>query len=168
MAQQRLGLGGEAEVTARLGHEEGSHAEAIPREEQLPPVAVPDRERELAVEALQTCRPPLLVGMDEDLGVAGRPEHVTELAQLDPELQVVVDLAVLHPPVPAAFISDRLVAVGQVDDGEPRVDHPEAVVEVQPDTVRPSMGEIAGHVQEQAACGSVARSRIGSADPTHR
>ena len=70
MAQQRLRLGGEADVAAELGEEQRPDAEAVARQQQLLPLAVPDGDREVAVEALEAAGAPLLVGVRDHLGVA--------------------------------------------------------------------------------------------------
>ena len=49
VAQQRLGLGREADQRPVLQQEERPDAEAVARQEELAPRVVPDREREVAV-----------------------------------------------------------------------------------------------------------------------
>ena len=58
VAEERLRLRREAEVAAELGEEERTHAEAVPREEELLLAAVPDRDREVAVQAVRGSRRP--------------------------------------------------------------------------------------------------------------
>ena len=50
MAEERLGLRGKAEVASEPGEEQRPHAESVAREEELPPLAIPDRDGEVAVE----------------------------------------------------------------------------------------------------------------------
>ena len=59
---------------------------------------VPEREREHPVEAVETARAPLLVGVEQHLRVAVRSEAVAVLLQLATELPEVVDLAVVGEP----------------------------------------------------------------------
>ena len=71
------------------------HAEAVAREEQRLAVAIPQREREHAAEALHARFAPRLPRVDDDLGVAAGAEHVAERCQLRDQRLVVVDLAVV-------------------------------------------------------------------------
>ena len=130
VAQQRCRLGREGNVTIQDAEEERPDAEAVAGQEELPSVAVPDRERELAVQALQARLAPLLVGVDEHLRVTAGPEAVTERLELSGQLGVVEDLAVLHRPKATVLVRQWLVATGEVDDRQPRVHHPEAAVAV--------------------------------------
>src|SRR5262249_35581792 len=59
---------------------------------------IPDRHPEHAVETVEDVRPPLLVAVDDDLGVGLGPEPVATALQLAPELLEVVDLAVEDDP----------------------------------------------------------------------
>jgi hypothetical protein len=85
----------------------------------------------------------------DDLGVAGGHEAVAERLELGAQLDVVEDLAVLHRPVAAAFARERLVTVGEIDDRQARVDHPEPAVEVHCRAVRPAVMQLAPHIQQQ-------------------
>ena len=52
MAEERLGLGGEAEIAAEVGEEERPDAEAVTGEEELAPLARSQTaKREVAVQA---------------------------------------------------------------------------------------------------------------------
>ena len=120
MAEERLRLRGEAEVATKLGDKEGADTEAVAGKENLPLLTVPERDGEVAVESLQAVDAPLLVCMDDHFGVARRVKAVAEPLQLCLKLDVVVDLAVLHHPVPAVLVRERLVAAAEVDDCEAR------------------------------------------------
>ena len=149
MPEQRLGLGREAEIAAVRREEERPHSEAIPRQKELLALPIPDREREVAVQTLEEGRPPLLVRVGDHLRIRLRREAVAERLELLAQLDVVVDLAVLHHPEAPALVGDRLVATVEVDDREPRVRHPEAAVEIEPDAVRTAMPELARHVEQE-------------------
>ena len=131
------------------GEEERTHAEAIPRQEELLALPIPDREREVAVQALEEVRPPLLVRVGDHLRIRLRREAVAERLELLAKLDVVVDLAVLHHPEAPALVGDRLVAAVEVDDREPSVRHPEAGVEIEADSVGTAMPELARHVEQE-------------------
>jgi hypothetical protein len=72
---------------------------------------------------------------------------VAELLELGAELDVVVDLAVLHHPVAAALVAQRLVAALEIDDREPIVGHAEAAVQVEADAVGTAMPELSCHFE---------------------
>ena len=67
--KQRFDLGPEDEAFVIMGVVEGLDAEAISRAEELVAISIQDRDREHAVEAHQTIRAPLFVGVEYDLGV---------------------------------------------------------------------------------------------------
>ena len=99
--------GGEDEVAAELGDEERPDAEAVAREEELPLAPVPDGEGEVAVQPVEAGGAPLRVGLCDHLGVARGREPVAEALELRLQLDVVVDLAVLHHPVAAVLAPQR-------------------------------------------------------------
>ena len=165
--QQRLRLGREAEVAAELGEEERSHAEPVAREEELFLLTVPDGEREVAVQALQAVRAPLGVRVRDHLGVGRGREAVAERLELLRQLDVVVDLAVLHHPVAARLVGERLVAAGEVDDREAGVDHPEAAVQVEARAVGAAVVELARHRKQEAPRGFPVHARICPREAAH-
>ncbi len=167
VAEQRLRLGGEAEVTAELGQEERTDAETISGEEQLLLAAVPDGEREVSVQPVQAVDPPFLVRVREHLGVGGGLEPMPERPELSLQLHVVVDLAVLHDPVAPILVRERLVSPGDVDDRQPRVRHPEAPVDVEPRPVGSTVTELPGHGQKQARRGVPAWARVDPRETAH-
>ena len=116
---------------------------------------------------LQAGLAPLLVGVDEDLGVGARAEAVAERLELRGQLGVVEDLAVLHRPQPAVLVGDRLVAAREVDDREAGVDHPEAAVAVQPHAVRAAVGQLARHREQQLARGAPIGGSEQACDAAH-
>ena len=77
------------------------------------------------------------------------------------QLQVVVDLAVLHDDDRAVLVRDRLVAAGQVDDREPPRGEPDAALDVHALGVRPAVHERRRHAPEPLRVhGSRARRRF--------
>ena len=64
---------------------------------------------------------PLLVGVDDDLGVAVRAEGVAGGLELGAQLAVVVDLAVVDEPDGLVLVGDGLVAALAVDDAQAAV-----------------------------------------------
>ena len=153
MAEQGLGLGGEAEVAAEVRKEERPDAEAVTGEEELAPLAVPDGKRKVPVQAQEELGTPLLVGVSDHLGVRAGRKGVTEPLQLLAELDVVVELAVLHDPEAAALVGEWLVAALEIDDRESCARHPEAVVEVEPRPVGTAMSELPDEPEEELARG---------------
>ena len=167
MAEDGLGLGGEDEVSADLGDEQWADPEAVAGEEELALASVPDREGEVAVHPVEASRAPLLVGLGDHLGVASGGEAMAQILELRDQLDVVVDLAVLHHPVPAVFVRERLVAAGEVDDCEPVVRHPVAPVDVEAGAVGTAVAELAGHGQEKLLGSLRSRARVDAGDAAH-
>ena len=83
---------------------------------------------------------------------------MAEAAQLAPQLDIVVDLAVLHRPEASPLVRKRLVASFKVDDREPRSCDADPPVQQEPGAVGASMSQLAGHRQQER----LRRSRIGA------
>src|SRR5436190_5830572 len=86
-------------------------AEPISGGEKLPALAIPQRESPHPIEPLHAELPPMLVRCENHLGVGACPEAMSVGLELAPELQVVVDLAVVEQAIPAARVGHRLAAV---------------------------------------------------------
>ena len=108
--RQRVELGGERELAADVAVVERLDPEPVAREHEPSPRRVPDRDREHPAQPLREPEAPLLVGVDERLGVGARPEAVPRALELACQLAVVVDLAVLDDGARAVLVRDRLVA----------------------------------------------------------
>ena len=167
MAQERLRLGAEDEIAVELREEERPHAEAVARDEDLLRLPVPDGEGEVAVQPVQAVGPPLLVRMREDLSVRRGLEAMAERAELVLQLDVVVDLAVLHHPVAPALARERLVAALEVDDRKPGVRHPIPAVEIEADPVGTTMTQLSRHGEEKFRRGVAPRPGVDARDPAH-
>ena len=139
VAEQRLPLRGKTDVAVVVGQKKRSHAESIAGEKELPPLAVPDGQREVAVEASEAARSPLLVRVGDDFGVRRRGEAMTEVAELVPQLEIVVDLAVLQRPEAPALVGERLVASFEIDDRQPCACDADPPVQQEPCSVRAAM-----------------------------
>ena len=125
---ERVELGGERELAVDGAVGERLDAEAVACEHEPPPGRIPDREREHPAQPLREPEAPLLVGVDDRLGVRVRPEAVPGSLEQTCELRVVVDLAVLDDDAAAVLVRDRLVAAREVDDREPPRGEPDAAV----------------------------------------
>ena len=100
-----------------LGDVERLDAEPIASEQHPSAVAFDDREREHAEEAVDETVAPVVVGLEQHLGVAVGEEPVAVLAQLAAQLLVVVDAAVPRNGQPEVGVDHRLRAgFGQIDD----------------------------------------------------
>src|SRR5690606_370625 len=90
---------------------------AVARERQPSAVALPEREREHAVKALDAVASPRVARLQHDFGVAVREEAVAERLEFAPQLPVVVDAAVERQRQAEGGIDHRLLGVlRQVDD----------------------------------------------------
>ena len=91
-------------------------------------LAVPDRDREHAVEPPPGHVGPLPPGREYHLRVAAGREAVSKGAQLVPQCAIVVDFAIEDDDVTSVLAEDRLIASLQIDDAEPT--HAEAEIAV--------------------------------------
>jgi len=148
--EQGLDLRGEQQDVAGPGDEQRPDAETVAGQEERSRLAVPDGEGELAVEPLDAAVAPLLVGVDDDLGVAAGAEDVAEALELGGQLGVVEDLAVEDDPVAAVLGAERLLAAGQVDDGQPGMAEERVLVAPGAELVGPAVPQGADHALGQA------------------
>src|SRR3989304_3534955 len=89
--------------------------------------------------------PKLLVGVDQDLGVSVRAEHMPAVLQASPNLLEVVDLAIEDRPDGLPFIRHRLLAGGQIDDREAAHAQPDLVRGVVAIIIRAAMPQAGRH-----------------------
>ena len=90
--------------------------------------------------------PVVLVQVDQDLGVAARPELVAPRDQLSAQRFVVVDLAVEHDDctLPSS-LRHRLMAARQVDDAEPAHAEADAALDERAPVVGPAVADGVAH-----------------------
>src|SRR5262249_61421248 len=97
---------------------DGFDAEGISRDDEPTLLAVPDRQAEHFIQAVQDAVTPFLVSVDDDLGVRARPEGVTARFELCSNLTEVIDLTVENHPDMLLQVAHRLMSGGEVDDRE--------------------------------------------------
>ncbi len=167
MLQQRLDLRAEDDHGPDLGVVQRLDAVSITREEQLTPTPVPDGEREHAVEALDAFGSPVRIGVEHDLGVGVGSKGAPLSLQLEPQLAVVVELAVVGDDVVAGGIDHRLVALGpRIDDREAAIGEPDRPVGVLTLAIRAAVGDDVAHAPKQRyrdrSAGAVQRARYAT------
>ena len=109
----------EPDPVAVLGQVQGLDAEPVPAQQHAAAVAFDDGEREHAVQVGDEVVAPVVVGLEQHLGVAVREEPVAVPGQFAPQLLVVVDAAVPGNRQAQFGVDHRLGAgFGQVDDLE--------------------------------------------------
>ena len=94
------------ERAVALGIVERLDADAIAREQQRAAAAVPERDAEHAAQVRERVLAPLLVGVDDGLGVGVGVERVAVGDELGAQLAVVVDLAVEDDPDRAVLVAE--------------------------------------------------------------
>ena len=150
--QQRLRRGGEAETARRFVVVQRLDAQTVAREEQR--VAVPDREGEHAVQALDTGFAPFKVRPQNDLGVAVGAEGMAERDQLGAQLGVVVDRAVEHQRGAGRGIQHGLRGFfGKIDDRQPPVAQPHRAVAMLAFRIRSAPRQLRQHARHRRRVG---------------
>src|SRR5205823_1208324 len=114
-------------------------------QQQAAPRRVPEREREHAAEAIDRALAPLLVRVNDHLGVGVRAESMAGLLQGGSDLREVIDLAVEDHPDGSIFIGERLIAGGQVDDAEASMAQADAASDVKAVRIGPAMRDHPRH-----------------------
>ena len=151
VAQQALDLRRVHERAVHLRIVEGLDAEMVARAEQLLLVLVPDHESEHATYALQQIHTPLLIAVQQHLGVAFGGEGVSGRDQFLTQRLIVVDLAVEGDDLRTILVVDGLLAAAEVDDAEPSMAERRMLVDVMAFAVRPAMRDHVGHTLEDRA-----------------
>ena len=105
--------------------------------------------------------------MRDHFGVAGRRQSPSRPQQLIPELDVVVDLAVLHHGDGAAVDRDRLMTAGDVDDAQARRAQRGGTVGEHAAIVGAAMAQRRHHAREPIRIGPVTGQRDEACDAAH-
>src|SRR5439155_6551949 len=168
VGQQRLDLRCEPQLAVYDRPEERLLAGAVAGQYQPPVPVVPHRQAEHSLEPSDAVRAEALIQRNDRLDVAGRAERVAGEGILAAQLRRVVDLAVADHPDGRIRALERLVARGQVHDGEPAGAQARALVTHDALAVGTPVGECGGHggdtvrVPERRA-----RERDGAEDAAH-
>ena len=140
---------GEAQTVLRVGEIERLDAEPVARQHDAAAVALPDREREHAVEALDTARAPGVIGLDDDLGVAFGEEAIALRFERAPQVAEIVDAAVEHDGEAERRIEHRLLAGRrEIEDAQPAVAERDATLGEEAARVRAAWRERRRHLLE--------------------
>ena len=168
MGQNRLGLGAEGQPAAgQLRVEERLLAHPIAHQNQPVPPGVPDRRREHAVEPASEIEPFLFIEVDQALGVARRAVAMAFGFELFPQLELVVELAVVGDPDRAILVGHRLSAAGHVDDRQPAMPERSRSLAVKTVAVRPAMRQCGRHPLDDRAIGRLTGAIHESGDSAH-
>jgi len=143
--QQALDLRSPDQIGRREHVVEGLDAHVIARQKQLAAAGVVDREGEHAVEKFRTAAPVLLIGVDDDLGIALGAKAVAARFQIAAQRLEVIDFAVLDRQDGAVLVEDRLVAAVHVDDRQAPHAQPDAAPDVDSLVVRPPVRQARAH-----------------------
>jgi hypothetical protein len=121
-------------------------AQAVPRQEELLPGFIPQREGEHAPESAHQVRAPSFVSMHQDLRVAATAEGMAQPEQFVSEFVVVIDLAIEDDAHPAIFVRHGLGrGRRKVDDAQAAVDESDRAGQPDRAFVRAPMDERAFH-----------------------
>src|SRR5262249_60252690 len=117
-------------------------AEPVARQQDAAAVALPDREREHAEKALDAARPPGVVRLEDDLGVAFGEKAIALLLERAAQVAEIVDAAVEHDREAERRVEHRLLAGRlEVEDGKPPMAERDGALREEPGYVRPTRHE---------------------------
>ena len=117
----------------------------VARTEQRLRMAVPERKREHAAQFVQHRLAPLLVAVQQDLGIRAGGEGVPGGLQLFAQGLEVVNFAVEHDDEAAVLVIHRLAAALQVDDGQAALPQRDRAFQKLALAVRPAVGDAVHH-----------------------
>ena len=126
-------------------------AQVIAGEKELAALAVPQREREHARDAVEHLRPPCFPTVDQHFAVARRNEDVSCGCELASQRAKVVNLAVEDDRNRAVGGHERLPAQGKVDHRQPAMTEADRTVEMESVGVRAAMRERGRHQRQRGA-----------------
>src|SRR5207237_1181787 len=116
--EQRLYLGGEPQLARYLGPEQRLFTGPVARQHEAAARVVPHGEPEHPLEPCHGVGPEPLIQRHDRLDVARRTERIPRTLAFLAQRRRVVDLAVADHPDRVVGTLERLVARGQVHDGE--------------------------------------------------
>ncbi len=129
-AHQRFELGRDVQAPSRIvAHIQRTDADRIARNQITPSVPVPQREGEDAVQPPEEIDVVLAIQRVDHLAIRCGLERIA-IRDLEPELAMIVDLAVHRERQPAVAGTQRLCTGGDVDDGEALVHQYGAVIDM--------------------------------------
>ena len=141
--QQSLDFRSEQQSLALAAVEQRQNADPVPNQQQALPAGVPQREGKLAVQVLHEIVAILLVGMDDDFGVAVGAEPVSRVQQDLAQLDVIENLAVERDPDGPVLVGHGLSAAFEINDAQAGVAQadPTIGVEVDAAAIRTAMAQ---------------------------
>jgi len=165
--EERLQFGAEHDATIReRGVVERFDAEPIAREQQPAVRGVPDREREHAAKPVDAALAPLLVAVNDDLGVRACLEPVTARDEVRANLREVVNLAVEDRPHRAVFVRQWLIAGREIDDAQTPVSETDPGAHVMSGGIGAAVRHHVGHRFEHVAIDGAQRVVVESSGDT--
>jgi hypothetical protein len=145
--EQRGQGGGEAQAARVLCEIERLDAEPVAREHDAAAVALPDREREHAAEALDAARAPGMPGLENDFGVAAGEEAVAAGFQLPAQFAEIIDAAVERDREPERGVAHRLLRGGvEIENAQPAMRKGDVRLREKPGCVGPARFQLVGHL----------------------
>ena len=140
--RDRLDLAGEHPLPVEPRVEQRLHAVAIARQHQAPVARIVDGEREDAAQPGDQLLAPLLVQMDQHLGIGRPPEAMPAFLELPTQRLMIVDLAVVHDVDAPILVGHRLPpGRRQIDEGEPAMHELTVLVAMAAAPIGPTMSE---------------------------
>ena len=118
--QQRRHGRCKAQRLAGVGKIERLDAEPVARQHDTAAVAFPDCECEHAMEAFDAARSPRVIGLQDDLGIAGGEEAIAAILQLGAQGTKIVNAAVENDGQAEIGVDHRLLGrLGEVENAQP-------------------------------------------------
>ena len=125
------------------------NAQSISRDEEFLLYGIPDRDGELAIEALQTTWSLLLVEVQKYFRIAMCLEVVPVILEFEPQLAVVEDLTIVDNPETLVFGRNGLLTGREIDNAQPRVCHADRIIHIDSELVRPAVSDHGEHLAKQ-------------------
>ena len=144
--QQRGQRRCEPDALGVLGDVERFDAEPVASEQNPSAVALDDREREHSEQPVDEAVAPVVVGLEQHLGVAVGEEPVAVLGQFAAQVLVVVDASVPRDGETEVAVDHRLCArLGQIDDLQPAMSQRDPPLRPRTRRIGTSRGHRLGH-----------------------
>ncbi len=151
--EQGLDFGSKGQIPAIPGVVQRLLAHPVPGQKHPAALPVPEGNGEHALQMFQAVRAPLLVGAQDDLGVAARAEGLPQALQLPLEVLEIIDFPVKDHSQTAVQGNHGLLPAGKIDDGKSAMPQGGFFVRVHTLLVRAAMGQNPGHLPHPTASG---------------
>ncbi len=145
IGEDGLHLGSKKKPGSVLIIEERTDAETVAGQDQLFDTGIPDGHRKLTIQQRRERLPMLEIEIENDFGIGVRVKDIAFLDQRFAQLGIVEDLPVKDNHHASFVVPHGLLAICQVNDGQPRCPHADMFVHIRAKLIGSTMRDHGEH-----------------------